>query len=141
MLKKITAYSFIMIANIFLLAQAVLPHHHHELQVCIDSSHCTDDATCCLNSTESDHQHDGQNNLDICCVLKQAFISPSLQGRFLKSLKNCTDNHNHNFFILSNLGYEDLQPVLIPLEDVPDFPPFLISFLTTSLGLRAPPIV
>lgn len=137
MIKKITAYSFILLANIVLLAHAVLPHHHHEQQVCIERTHCASDTeTHVHNNDAKDHQHDGNAN-STACVLKQAILIPSAQIRILN---NC-DNHNHDFYILSNFGHVDLQPVSEVVTCNPEFPSFFISFVTTSLGLRAPPIV
>lgn len=141
MIKKLTAYSFILVANIVLLAHAVLPHHHHEQQVCIERTHCTSDTDAHVHNTDAkDHQHDGNSNTT-ACVLKQAILIPSTQSRTLNNCDNCSDNHNHDFYILSNFGYVDLQPVLQVVTYNPEFPSFFISFVTTSLGLRAPPIV
>lgn len=134
MIKKIIAYNFILIANLVLLVYTVLPHHHHEQQVCVD-----DVAIHTHSANKHNHQH---NNTDSStCLLKQAVIISSSQGKFLKSCDNCTDKHNHEFFILSNIGFGDLQPISVTEENVPKFQSFLISFVTTSIGLRAPPIV
>lgn len=141
MIKKGTAIFFILLANIVLLAHAVLPHHHHEQQVCIENAHCASDTDAHVHNTDAkDHQHDGNSNTT-ACVLKQAILIPSAQGRFLYNCDNCSDNHNHDFYILSNFGYVDLQPVSEVVTCNPEFPSFFISFVTTSLGLRAPPIV
>lgn len=140
MIKKLTAYSFILIANLVLLAHAVLPHHHHEQQVCIEQTHCDSDQDAHIHNTPAqDHQHDGTDNTT--CVLKQAVIVPSSQAKSVNSRDNCSDNHNHDFYILSNFGHVDLQPVSEVVTCNPEFPSFFISFVTTSLGLRAPPIV
>jgi hypothetical protein len=141
MIKKLTAYSFIILANIVLLAHAVFPHHHHEQQVCIERTHCASDAEAHGHNTDAkDHQHDGNAN-STECVLKQAFVIPSSQAKFVNNCDNCSDNHNHHFFILSNFGYVDLQPDFEVVTYIPEFSSFLISFVTTSLGLRAPPLV
>lgn len=141
MIKKITAYSFILLANIVLLAHAVLPHHHHEQIVCIENTHCACDTDAHVHNTDAkDHQHDGNAN-STACVLKQAVLIPSAQGRILNTCQNCSDNHNHDFYILSNFGYADLQSSPEVVTYIPKFPSFFISFVTISLGLRAPPIV
>lgn len=141
MIKKIIAFSLIFLANIVLLAHAVFPHHHHEQQVCIERTHCTSDTEAHVHNTfAKDHQHDENANSTVC-VLKQAFLIPSAQNRNLNNCDNCLDNHNHDFYILSNFGYVDLQPVSEVVTCNPKFPSFFISFVTTSLGLRAPPIV
>lgn len=141
MIKKLTAYSFILFANIILLAHAVIPHHHHHQQVCIERTDCVgNDVTHTHNTPESDHQRDCNTDLT-ACVLKQVFLIPSAQGRILKACDNCTDSHNQGLYKLSNFEYLDLQPVLIIVTSIPEFSPFLKSFVTSTLGLRAPPIV
>jgi hypothetical protein len=141
MIKKITAYCFLLLANIVLLAHAVLPHHHHEQQVCIERTHCASDADAHVHNTDAkDHQHDGNAN-STECVLKQTFVIPSSQARFVNNCDNCSNNHNHNLYILSSFGYVYLQPFSEVVPYFPEFSSFLISFVTTSLGLRAPPLV
>lgn len=141
MIKKITAYSLIFIANIVLLVHAVVPHHHHEQQVCIKPTHCSSDTETHIHNTDAkDHQHDGNSN-STSCVLKQAVLIPSAQSRILNNCDNCSDDHNHDYYILSTFGHVDLQPISEDVTYIPEFPSFFISFVTTSLGLRAPPIV
>lgn len=140
MIKKLTAFGFILIANMVMLAHAVLPHHHHEQQVCIERKHCIDDATTHThNSAEHNHQHDGTDNT--ACALKQAVIIPTSQDKFLKSCDNCTDNHYHDFYILSTFGYVFSEPVSEVVRYIPEFSSFYITFVTPTIGLRAPPIV
>jgi len=141
MIKKLTAYSFLIIANIILLAHAVIPHHHHESVVCVEQKHCQDDAIPHNhNVAEHNHQHDGNKN-STSCILKQSFVVPTSQGKQLKSCDNCSDNHNHDFYTLSNIGYCDLQPVSNVVTYYPVHSSYLLSFVTSTLGLRAPPTV
>jgi hypothetical protein len=144
MIKKITAYSFILLANIVLLAHAVVPHHHHETQVCIEKTHCETDFEAHKHQPNEEnhkhnHEHDGNNGS--LCVLKQAIVLPVHQSRQLDGCSDCSDNHNHDFFIFSDFGYVDLQPDFEVVTYIPEFSSFLISFVTTSHGLRAPPLV
>lgn len=141
MFKKLTAYSFILIANIMLLAHAVIPHHHHQQQVCIERTHCATVAEAHNpNTAAEDHQHDGDAN-STPCLLKQAFLIRTEQIRILDNCDNCTNNHHHDFCILANFEQVDFKPFSEVVVDIPEFSPFFISFVTTSLGLRAPPIV
>lgn len=138
MINKITAYSLIFLANIVLLAHAVLPHHHHKQQVCIEQTHCAGDAISHSHSTTGhNHQHDETNSE--ACILKQAVIIPTSQARLLNNCDNCSDNHNHDFFIPSYFGLETLQPITVTVSTVSEFT--FSSYITSSLGLRAPPIV
>jgi len=139
--KKITAYSFLILANIILLAHAVIPHHHHESVVCVEQKHCQDDEIPLHhNNSEHEHQHDGNENSN-CCILKQYVVTPSFQGKQLRSCDNCSDNHNHDYYTLSNIGYCDLQPVSKVVTYYPVHSSYLLSFVTSTLGLRAPPTV
>lgn len=141
MIKKITAYSLILLANFVLLAHAVLPHHHHEQQVCIEQKHCANDAESHVHNIDiKDHQHDGNKN-STTCILKQSILIPSAQIRILNNCDNCSDNHNHDFYILSNYGYVDFQPITEIIIYTPDLPSFYTKNVTPTLGLRAPPIV
>ena len=140
MIKKVTAYSLILIANIVLLAHAVLPHHHHEQLVCIEQTHCTNDAIShSQTASDNHHQHDGAHLAT--CILKQAIIISTSQARLLNNCDNCSDNHNHDFFILSYFGLETLQPITVTVSTVPEFTFTFSSYITSSLGLRAPPKV
>lgn len=140
MIRKIIAYSFLILANLILLAHAVIPHHHHEQHVCIAQEHRNDQsATCAHEPNEQNHQHDGSEKNS--CALSQAVFIPSSQERFLKNCDNCTDTHNHNFYILSFLQNEELYPISETVTSVPDFLLILPSFVTATPGLRAPPVV
>lgn len=140
MVKKIIAFSFVFLANLAILAHAFLPHHHHEQQVCFERTHCADDAEVYShNSTERNHQHDATDNTS--CVLNQAVIIPLSQTKSISSCDHRSDTGYDDFFIISNFGYDDFQTYSETEASAPEFHSFLISFVTTSLGLRAPPIV
>jgi hypothetical protein len=141
MIKKLTAYSLILVANFVLLAHAVIPHHHHESVVCVEQKHCQGDAIPHNhNVAEHDHRHDGNKN-STSCILEQSVVVPTSQGKQLKSHDNCSDNHNQDYYILSNFGYSDLQPISKVVTYFSVYSSYLLSFVTSTLGLRAPPTV
>ncbi|MDX9880527.1 MAG: hypothetical protein RBS73_00580 [Prolixibacteraceae bacterium] len=141
MIKKLTAYSLILVANIVLLAHAVIPHHHHQSVICIEQKHCHDDTSTHEHSNaKPSHQDDGNKN-STSCVLKQSFLVPPSQGKHLKSYNNCSDNYNHDYYLLSNIEYSDLQPIFNVVSYFPLHSSYIISFVTSALGLRAPPTV
>lgn len=141
MIKKLTAYTFILIANIVLLAHAVIPHHHHNNHVCIEHTICVgNDVAHTHNTPVSQHQR-GCDTDSTTCVLKQAFVIPSVQSRFLKDCDNCSDTHNHIFYILANSKGLDLQPASEIVLSIREVPFYLSAILTSTPGLRAPPIV
>lgn len=138
-MTKRTAILFILLANIVLLAHAVLPHHHHKQQVCIEGSHCEEEEDI-SQTTAHGHQHDNHTN-SATCVLKQAVIIPSTEGKFFKCCDNYSDNHSYNYYILFNPGNIDLQPISEVVAFIPVLPSFLTSSVTITPGLRAPPMV
>lgn len=141
MIKQITAYSFILIANMVLLAHAVIPHHHHQAVICIEQNHGDDDSLLHNhNVPDHDHQHDDNTN-STTCVLQQTFVVPALHSNLFKCCCNYSDNQNLDFYILSKLGLTELQPVSKVVARFPLHSSYLISFVTSTLGLRAPPIV
>ena len=71
MIKRTTAVAFLMLANFILLAHAVVPHHHHNKQVCLEKTHCIHDGFTDEHDNNRDsHSHDGENNHNDC-VLKE----------------------------------------------------------------------
>ena len=80
MIKKTIAVASIMLASIVLLAHAIVPHHHHNKQVCLVNSHCTNDNKDEHGSTDKSHSHDGENNSDHC-VLKESVAVLSNQWK------------------------------------------------------------
>ena len=142
MLRKITAYIFILLANTVLLAHAVVPHHHHHEQVCIDNTCCQENAKDHEHNTPQDnHQHDGDNN-SATCVLKQVVVLPSNLGRQENACYYGYDNHSYDFISIVFLtGNDEFIPVFRIFDSVNDLASSYPSFLNTSLGLRAPPIV
>ncbi len=140
MIKKFSAFSFILLANIILLAHAVIPHHHHDSVICIKQNHCQDDRIPYNhNVTEHNHQHDGNKN-STSCILKQSVVVPTSQGRQLKSCDNYSGNHNPDYYTQSHFGISDLQADSKVVAYYPVQAFYLLLFVTSALGLRAPPL-
>lgn len=142
MLKKVTAYSLILIASFALLAHAVIPHHHHQLFFCVEQSHSVDDDAAPHNCTvpEHDHHHNG-NTSATDCVLGQAVAITTSQGKLFKSYDAFNDSYQPDFFILPNFRCNELQTAPLVVATVPEFSPLISSFVTLTFGLRAPPMV
>jgi len=144
MTNRTSALVFILLANIILLVHAVIPHHHHQEQVCIESTHCEDDGSEHHHkNTDPDHEHDGENNADDC-ILKQIVVFPTNKGKlefeFISEINNDFPFNDFHFAFVNTKPRAD-TPIF--LKDISH--QFFISFhrniLTTSIGLRAPPIV
>ena len=140
---RITANLFIMLAGILLVAHAVVPHHHHNKQICFERSHCINDDLVHEHGTNPDnHSHDGENNHQDC-VLKEPVVVISNESKPDLRLINETDrsgldgfhdnllNNSTDLLIpkLSSYVYERVTDSLYP------------SPRSTSPGLRAPPVV
>ena len=144
MIRKRTAIFFILLANIVLLVHAVVPHHHHKSLVCVESNHCqSDNSAHNHTSAAHDHEHDGSAGTENC-VLKQAVLIPvnSLKQEF-KCL-GCDDNHSpfvHLQAILFGNEFNSFVPKIISYAQIPLLTSTHSNFVSSSLGLRAPPVV
>jgi hypothetical protein len=143
MIKKTTAVAFLMLANILILAHTVVPHHHHEKQVCLENSHCIHDGLTPEHDNNRDsHSHDGENNHDDC-VLKTPVVVFSNQWKPDFKYNNTADCSDLDIFhynlLISSTKY--MIPVLSSFisERVTD--DSYSSLVSASLGLRAPPVV
>jgi len=140
MLKSTKGLIFILVANILLVGHSILPHDHQDGLIWLHSDHYTDsDEPSGINSEATNHQHDGQDD-DQICLLKQVYLIPTDSSRLDCSL---VDNLSRNL---------DFQPIYTnpdPTSYLPFFytvsgpPPLLLwrySLLAThSIGLRGPP--
>jgi len=132
-----------MLAGILLVAHAVIPHHHHNKQICLERSHCIHDDLKVEHGTNTgSHSHDGENSHDDC-VLKIPVVVLSNQGKTDFRFINDTDRSGLDVFhdnlvvistefpipVLSSYVYERVTDSLYP------------SLVAASLGLRAPPAV
>lgn len=131
MTQKTTAFILILVANIILLAHAVVPHHHHQSITCITKTHCH-------NNPQAEHGHDGAGNANFC-LLKQAVIIPTSVIKFFKSYDNCPKNHDQEYYFLINCIYKVVSPHPTAETFAPGLTFQFITFINSSQGLRAPP--
>ena len=134
---KRTAYIITLITNILLLVFTVVPHHHHynKSQICVINSHCqTDD----IDSNEN-HQHDNHSKSN-SCLLSQAIVLPLSNN----TKENQSIVYDYGFDVFINTSNELFNKYLVlnPIEIlIPDIPFIFSSYIHSSLGLRAPPVV
>ncbi len=144
MIKRTTALFFILLANIVLLAHTVVPHHHHKEQVCIENEHCQNDSLAHKHNTpEHNHQHDGENSSE-SCALKQAVVVPANSLRHEFKCLGCDDNHSQLVYfqaILFVSEYISFVPKIISIAQIPLITSSHSNLVSTSSGLRAPPVV
>jgi hypothetical protein len=139
MTTKKTAFLFLLVANLILLAHAVIPHHHHNLVVCIEGSHCQD---------SENHEHSNCNHTDDetgdCCVLNQLVLMP---GNNMRHEINCaiSDDFNPPFdgtpIILSYTDFNVGPKSIKAKVPIPVIQSAYTQFVALSSGLRAPPVV
>ncbi|MCF8372190.1 MAG: hypothetical protein K9H64_11250 [Bacteroidales bacterium] len=140
--KRIAALFFILLANITLLALAVIPHHHHETEICVVPSHCDEEGEIHDHDVaRHDHEHDGESKTQYC-VLNQVYVVPSKE--FNSEIK-CLDKTNNSS------TYTPFQAVLLNVDLISfdtkclakEKPPLLfwcyLQRIQTSCGMRAPP--
>lgn len=143
-MKRNTAFIFTLLASIVLLAHAVVPHHHHESEVCFTNDHCqTDCDGHDDDATEHNHQHDGDTDAEFCALKTDIVIPTNQLKQECKWVKR----------VDIDAGFETLQPALSNASYFLQLSPLLARpptpFITTKYscfaspikGLRAPPIV
>lgn len=144
MIKKLTALSFISIAVLLFLAHAVISHHHHNGQICIEDSHCESD---CSNQKhgddKNDHKHDGESS-SICCVLKQDIILPT--NYIYKESIVCTSLDIIPDFIswqtaITDIGHINQLDLYISNKLIYYTASLYSMLFSNGTGMRAPPIV
>jgi len=144
MIKKRTAIFFLLLANIVILAHAVIPHHHHENQICVEINKCQTNCDAHQHSiSQKDCHHQGQNN-SACCVLKQVVYLPSNHENHDFKCLNSTDKHlfaNNFLTVLNNPELFLFAPKTVSKTQIQLKNSFQITFVSASVGLRAPPVV
>ncbi len=140
MFSRVTALFFFLLANIILLANICIPHHHHNTEICIVESHCQTDGD--THEHESDgHDHDSSNNSEYC-VLHQVYIVPN--NHIMQDYKELVSaNYRaHIDGFQTESCYKGLYyPVRIVVGPLIVLSAQYSSAITTSIGLRAPPII
>lgn len=145
MIKRFSAISFTLLANIILLAHVVLPHHHHDTEICMERDHCASESSTHDHEGEDadhkDHKHHGDREATNC-VLDQdiGIISIRDQQDFCLYEVSLKDTY-HKIFNQSIVWSSQIIST-----NLANAPPLLINtdyseYAPATLGLRAPPTV
>ena len=152
-MKRITAIFFILLANIALLAHAVIPHHHHDkVAVAIinifeghqSHNHENDehDHSHHHHQTAEHHSHHHSHNGDAeeCLISDTVYIPSKIQ----EDLANADWLDGQDFdieliWIADNISIASCFEVL-SLKPKPYTARIHLDCLTRSIGLRAPPV-
>lgn len=143
MSKKITAFGFVLLATLSVLAHAVIPHHHHQVVVCVEDIQHEERA---CHHDDGIHEHGDNDHQEgfphaTPCEFKLAVVVPSSQAKQLRACDDCSDNHQHDFFLITAEKHSAVLFLLSAVSNDPDYSSFYTSYVTSTLGLRAPPIV
>jgi len=138
MIKRITSIIFVLLVNIALLSSIVIPHHHHENEVCIVNTHCNSDHESHENDIAT-HGHEADNS-GHCAFTQEFIISKDYGNHHIIKLK----------LFVKNIPYKLVETELennlkAKSQFVASHPPEIVqlynSFIIQSKGLRAPPVV
>lgn len=124
-----------------LLAHVVVPHQHHNGEICLETNHSQTD--CDDHHSHDHHEHDENSNNEEYCTLKQLVILPADQVKIGCKTFNFKNNHNFYGFQLT-LFNSELSKFELPNFRIAQIQLIAVLYsnnATTSVGLRAPPII
>jgi hypothetical protein len=140
-LKNHISISFVALAVVWLLLGMLVPHHHHNGEVCMVVEQCHEDG-----AFNDKHTHHGQehedNGDDNCCIAKSNYVSPNI-SKLLKIKNPTTDNGFHPdlpAMLLLFIGISVPESVTDKRTDYGEYIPIHLSDgAICAAGLRAPP--
>ena len=143
-MKKTIALLFLLLANLFLLAHNIAPHHHHgEMVTCFDT-HRNDLNEACNHEHHDiqtqQHEHEENSSSDKCCNIDNSYFPT--ENKINISCEIHTKCDCVQAFILTSytLNMQDfIDDTIIHFRQNPYVPIFHSDFISQSLGLRAPP--
>jgi len=145
-MKRILAAFFIVMANMVLFVHAVVPHHHHDSNLCFDAivAEQTLADECCDESCNSDaehNQHDSDKASDDCML---SHIVALFNGDIKQNIRATISSHdliNHvSLFALEGNENSRISNPHFFIEIVfNDHIPVYHSLASRAFGLRAPP--
>ena len=91
--KKLTSAFFIVLANLVLFVHAVIPHHHHNSDLCFDtfSSEKGYVNYNCETDKEKSHKEESDNDSDHCFLQNIVALS---NGEIKQNLKGIINSHD-----------------------------------------------
>ena len=146
-MKKAIAISFLMLANIILLAHTIVPHHHHENEViCFFVSHCNE---CKVGQNYAQYNipnllcENERNPSEKCCIIDNVYVpthSHTIKSTFCYIHSKCNYGQIFEMLISNSFNIQDsVDNTLITFQQKPYTVSYHTDFISQSLGLRAPP--
>ena len=141
-MRNKTAFIFVLLANMVLLAHAVVPHHHHSqspVDVAMEGNH-----------DEEHEHHEHHEKLPFCnddheegetkaCTLTEATLIPNNQNRLNELLEQVVTT-DILFISLYVFNYSFISSGSDCPDEIIESIPIHTRFLFSSQGLRAPPV-
>lgn len=142
MIKKITAYLFVLIATTVLVAHAVVPHHHHHVhRVFIITEHNDEDDFGHKHpANEHSHEHSDANDYDFC-LLNQVITTPANSSKQEFSSPFIDFNFGNVLAIVIKNDFACNPPPILSYRQTPFHNSFYTCFINSVSGSRAPPSV
>jgi len=142
MFKRKIAFFLNFFAFSITLALMVLPHHHHDGDVCILNAACHSDHNDDGDENEShNHDHSSCSN-DHSCVLEQEIVFRSNNfENILKASESVDNRPGFDGICISPFGtsLSCFVPPVIARQQIGINSSMYSSFVNLSLGLRGPP--
>lgn len=144
-MKRIPAAFFILLANMVLFVHAVVPHHHHDSDLCFDTfvaEHTSHENCCSTACNAGQHQHDSSDEESDSCMLSH--IVALFNGDIKQNIRAHISSHDlvNNAFLFA-IESSESSSVSNPhffIEIVfNDHIPIYHSLASQAFGLRAPP--
>ena len=142
MKNRVAATIFLILANLVLFVHAVIPHHHHESELCFDAFNKTEQTTDnCCESDETKHHHDSDKDEDGCFLthiiaLNYGEVKQGIRVDFVSAGFN---TNNFAMAILSDRNSAISSPDYFIEIISHDRRPNYFSLACRASGLRAPP--
>lgn len=130
-------------ANIILLAHAVIPHHYHESSVCIEKIICPNCDAHQHEISQKDCNHHDENSSKSCALKQVVFLPVNQEKQDFKWVTFSNKSYQPNGFhsILFSCEFIQFVPGIISDAQIASKTTSYSNFISASKGLRAPPVV
>lgn len=143
MIKKGLNIFLLFLASFVLLAHAVIPHHHHNHEICLVNVHAETNKTDHGHlGCNTDHQSSDDADCDLSCILEKVVIFRTGQSNQYNKTAVSPNDGKPVFFasIIESGGSAEYYPEIIKSPPT-YFIPSHLKIAQQTVGLRAPPIV
>ena len=141
MIRRAASILFLLLANLILLAHTVIPHHHHDSEICLygiyHSNHTENPQDC---QSENKHTPDQKGDFEKCSLQHIAII-PQTNQDFSYAYQQVNDISFNKFLSYAVSSDHQNEPMLEIILRTYSLIPYNAPSLKSNIGLRAPPLV